>query len=105
VTKSKKTLIPWWSLAVGSSSGHGDAIDLPREETDDMFLCLGNQNISMSKRVYSFTTSGDLSKHYRREHLSNLKKGQQPVCNLCMMLLEHKLHLQNHAMKILGIVS
>jgi hypothetical protein len=28
------------------------------------FLCLGNQNLPMSKRICSFSTPGDLSKHF-----------------------------------------
>jgi hypothetical protein len=69
------------------------------------FLCLGNQNLPMSKRIQSFSTPGNLSKHFQRKHLSNLKKGQEITCNLCKISLQHKMHLQNHAMKIHGTVS
>jgi hypothetical protein len=41
------------------------------------FLCLGNLNLPMGKRVHSFSTPGDLSKHFRRKHLSNLTKDQE----------------------------
>jgi hypothetical protein len=69
------------------------------------FLCLGNQNLQMSKRIHSFTTPGDLSKHFRRWHISNLKNGKEITCNLCNISLQDKMHLQNHAMKIHGTVS
>jgi len=36
------------------------------------FLCLGNEHLPIDKRVYSFKTPGDLSKHFKRKHLSNL---------------------------------
>ena len=69
------------------------------------FLCLGNQNLPMSKRIYSFSTPSDLSKHFQRKHISNLKEGEEITCNLCKISLQHKMHLQNHAMKIHGTVS
>jgi hypothetical protein len=69
------------------------------------FVCLGNQNLSMSKRTSSFSTPGDLSKHFRRKHLSNLKAGEDIICNLCKISLQNKMHLQNHAMSIHGTVS
>jgi hypothetical protein len=69
------------------------------------FLCLGNQNLPMSKRIQSFSTPGNLSKHFQRKHLSNLKKGEEITCNLCKVSLQHKMHLQNHAMKIHRTVS
>jgi hypothetical protein len=29
------------------------------------FICLGNERLPIGKRVYSFHTPGDLSKHFR----------------------------------------
>lgn len=69
------------------------------------FLCLGNENLPIDKRVYSFRTSGDLSKHFRRKHLSNLGVNQRIECKLCSVSLEHKMHLQNHALSIHRTVS
>jgi hypothetical protein len=69
------------------------------------FLCLGNENLPMSKRILSFSTPGGLSKHFRRKHLSNLKQGEGITCNLCKISLQHKMHLQNHAIKIHGTIS
>jgi len=69
------------------------------------FLCLGNEHLPIYKRVYSFKTPGDLSKHFKRKHLSNLSEDKQIECRLCSMSLEHKMHLQNHALSIHGTVS
>jgi hypothetical protein len=69
------------------------------------FLCLGKQNLPMSKRIQSFSTPGNLSKHFQRKHLSNLKKGEYITCNLCRISLQHKMHLQSHAIMIHGTVS
>ncbi|KAF2415628.1 hypothetical protein EJ08DRAFT_673832 [Tothia fuscella] len=34
------------------------------------FLCLGNEKLLLSKRVFSFSSPTDLGKHFRRKHLS-----------------------------------
>jgi hypothetical protein len=69
------------------------------------FVCLGERTLELNKRVYSFASSGDLSKHFKWKHLSNGKAGQRFECKVCRMSLEHKMHLQNHALKIHGTVS
>jgi hypothetical protein len=68
------------------------------------FICLGNESLSVDKRTFSFGTSGDLSKHFRRKHLSNLN--DDPIaCKMCKISLKDKMHLQNHAFRIHGTVS
>jgi len=57
-------------------------------------------NLPMHKRLYSFSTPSDLSKH-----LSNFKEGQPITRNLCCMSLQYKMHLQSYAMKIHRAVS
>lgn len=69
------------------------------------FVYLGERTLELNKRVYSFASSGDLSKHFKRKHLSNGKAGQRFECKVCRMSLEHKMHLQNHALKIHRTVS
>ena len=69
------------------------------------FVCLDNKNLPMSKRTSAFSTPGDLSKHFRRKHLSNLMMDQGIACNLCKISLQNTMHLQNHAMKVHGTVS
>ncbi|KAF2806475.1 uncharacterized protein BDZ99DRAFT_95771 [Mytilinidion resinicola] len=46
------------------------------------FVCLGNENLPTELRTYSFHTSGDLSKHFKRKHLANAGKGESIRCNL-----------------------
>jgi hypothetical protein len=67
------------------------------------FICLGNESAPFNKRVYSFSTPGDLSKHFRRKHLSACDP--RPECKVCKIHLEHKMHLQRHALEIHGTVS
>ena len=68
------------------------------------FLCLGNENLHLAKRVCSFSTPSDLGKHFRR-HLSKIEDGEKIECKVCKMSLEHKMHLQRHAVEIHGTVS
>ncbi|KAH0547739.1 hypothetical protein GP486_008408, partial [Trichoglossum hirsutum] len=41
------------------------------------FVCLGERTLELSKRVYSFASPGDLSKHFKQKHLSKSKAGQR----------------------------
>ncbi|KAL5347682.1 hypothetical protein ACLOAV_007091 [Pseudogymnoascus australis] len=69
------------------------------------FMCLGERNLSFEKRTKSFASPGDLTKHFKRKHLANIKKGDRIGCKVCRMSLEHKPHLRNHAESIHGTVS
>jgi hypothetical protein len=69
------------------------------------FLCLGKQDLPHGSRVYSFSTPGDLSKHFRRKHLSSLEEEERVECDVCKILLDHKMHLQHHALKVHGTVT
>jgi hypothetical protein len=69
------------------------------------FVCLGNKNLPLDKRVHCFSTSTDLSKHFRRRHLSQIKDGEKIGCEVCTISLEHKMHFQRHAIDIYGTVS
>ncbi|KAF1952281.1 hypothetical protein CC80DRAFT_518793 [Byssothecium circinans] len=69
------------------------------------FLCLGNQRLRTDARTYSFHTSGDLSKHFKRKHLQQIKEGDQLSCDLCQVCLGSRMHLQRHALDIHGTVS
>jgi hypothetical protein len=69
------------------------------------FMCLGEPGLPFNKRVYSFATPGDLTKHFKRKHLANHRGGDRLECKVCRMSLDHKMHLQNHAVKIHGTVS
>jgi hypothetical protein len=69
------------------------------------FVCLGEGSLPFEKRVYSFASPGDLTKHFKRKHLANIREGDWIGCKVCRMSLEHKMHLQNHAARIHGTVS
>jgi len=53
------------------------------------FVCLGNKNLPLSKRVHCFGTSTDLSKHFRWRHLSQIKDGEKVGCEVCNISLKH----------------
>ena len=46
------------------------------------FICLGRQNLPFNKRIYAFASPGDLTKHFKRKHLSNSEKGKVRVQRL-----------------------
>ncbi|KAI9761205.1 MAG: hypothetical protein M1840_002005 [Geoglossum simile] len=69
------------------------------------FIYLGEASLLFEKRVYSFASPGDLTKYFKRKHLSNIRGGDWIKCKVCRISLEHKMHLQNHALKIYGTVS
>ena len=69
------------------------------------FLCLARKKLPLDKRVYRFGTPGDLSKHFRRRHLENIRDDDTIECGVCNMPLDDKMHLQNHALRIHGTVS
>ena len=69
------------------------------------FLCLGEQSLLFEKRTKSFASPGDLTKHFKRKHLSNIQEGDRIGCKICRMSLEHISHLRNHAESIHGTVS
>jgi hypothetical protein len=69
------------------------------------FMCLGERNLPFEKRTKSFASPGDLTKHFKRKHLTNIKEGDRIGCKVCRMSLKHKPHLRNHAEIIHGTVS
>lgn len=44
--------------------------------------------------IREFYTAGDLSKHFRRRHLSNLRDGSEIHCQVCELSLDHKMHFR-----------
>ncbi|CAN9242336.1 unnamed protein product [Alternaria alternata] len=69
------------------------------------FLCLGNETLPLAQRIHSFSTPGDLTKHFGRKHLRNIKSSEGLSCNLCKVFLADKKHLQQHAEKVHGTAS
>jgi len=77
----------------------------PKERPTVCFMCLGNEGAPFHVRIYSFSSPSDLSKHFKKKHLKKVEEGEAPGCRLCNMCLDHKMHLQNHALRIHGTVS
>lgn len=78
------------------------------------FMCVGaalslEPDDPRSKElIRDFHTPGDLSKHFRRRHLSHISHTSHDAslrCAVCDMRLTSKMHLQNHAMRVHGTVS
>jgi hypothetical protein len=42
------------------------------------FVCLRQKSLLFEKRVYVFASPGDLTKHFKQKHLSQIKEGQKP---------------------------
>ena len=59
------------------------------------FRCLGRKNLDFKKRVYEFASPGDLTKHFKRKHLSKIQEGDKPWCEVCPMQLNDKEHLRS----------
>ena len=69
------------------------------------FIYLGEASLPFEKRMYSFASLGDLTKHFKQKHLSNIRGGDWIRYKVCRMSLEHKMHLRNHAARIHRTVS
>ncbi|KAH7113155.1 hypothetical protein B0J13DRAFT_631272 [Dactylonectria estremocensis] len=67
-------------------------------------LTLAGDDGAVQDLIHEFYTSGDLTKHLRRKHLSNLQDGYKIQCHVCDMSLDHKMHLKNHALRVHGTV-
>lgn len=75
------------------------------------FLCIGAarslgwNDPQLPQLLREFYTPGDLTKHFRRRHLSRIKEDETLTCQVCELPLEHKMHIQNHALRVHGTVS
>ncbi|KAK8924418.1 hypothetical protein VCV18_004840 [Metarhizium anisopliae] len=73
------------------------------------FICVGKalglapNDPAMTTLTRQFYTPGDLNKHFRRSHLSNMQKDKKIECPACSIPLEHKQHLLAHAQIVHGI--
>ncbi|KAI1157437.1 C2H2 finger domain-containing protein [Nemania serpens] len=70
----------------------GKAMDLPPEEVREGLL-------------HEWYSPQDLTKHFRRRHLSRMQKDNRVHCRVCGITLDHKEHFQNHARRVHGTVS
>ncbi|KAI7758874.1 hypothetical protein LZL87_014215 [Fusarium oxysporum] len=99
-----------------ASSALGDAITSVfvksrMERSRRCFLCVGRATTlqpsdpAIDKLIKPFYSTGDLSRHFKRHHLSNLQPNEKLHCRLCDEALDNKMHLQNHAETVHGTVS
>ncbi|KAK6840677.1 C2H2 finger domain protein [Apiospora arundinis] len=75
------------------------------------FLCVGKacllspEDPLVQELIHEFFMPGDVTKHLRRKHLRKLKDDEPSVCLACDVKLDHKMHLQRHALEIHGTLS
>ncbi|KAK1658505.1 C2H2 finger domain-containing protein [Colletotrichum godetiae] len=75
------------------------------------FVCIGQAHSlppndpRVDDLIQEFYSSNDLTRHFKRKHLSKMKDHDKTECKVCKMPLEHKMHLQNHAFTTHGTVS
>ncbi|KAF5535363.1 C2H2 finger domain-containing protein [Fusarium mexicanum] len=81
------------------------------ERSRRCFLCVGRATTfqpsdpAIERLIKQFYSPGDLSEHFKRHHLFNLGGQENLHCRLCNQILDHKMHLQNHAETVHGTVS
>lgn len=61
------------------------------------FICLGQKDLDIRKRVQKFSSHGDVTKHIKRKHLQNLVSNTMIVCNVCDEKFMEVMHFQRHA--------
>jgi hypothetical protein len=67
------------------------------------FVCLGNPNLTIRERVATYITSGSLSRHFVRKHVSKMQTGQCIDC-ICNVRLTTRKELLVHAERCHGTV-
>ncbi|KAH9903876.1 C2H2 finger domain protein [Xylariomycetidae sp. FL2044] len=82
-----------------------------RERPRRCFICIGAalhlepDDPRIEDLIHEFYTSGDLTRHFKRKHLSLFKLDSAPECKVCDLTLSSRMHLQNHALRVHGTVS
>lgn len=61
------------------------------------FICLGQRDLDITKRVQRFASHGDVTKHIKRKHLQNLVSSTMIACNVCDKKFAEVMHFQRHA--------
>ena len=69
------------------------------------FICLGQPNLDLNKRVQRFATHGDVSKHIKRKHLRHSAMDSSRTCNLGGLQFLEIMHLQRHAIDVHSTVT
>ncbi|KAJ6092776.1 hypothetical protein N7486_008065 [Penicillium sp. IBT 16267x] len=61
------------------------------------FICLGQQDLDITKRVQRCSSHGDVTKHIKRKHLQSLVSNTIIACNVCDEKFTKVMHFQRHA--------
>ncbi|KAI3226235.1 hypothetical protein DTO012A9_9396 [Penicillium roqueforti] len=69
------------------------------------FICLGQKDLDMKKRLQQFASHGDVSKHIKRKHLQNLAANTKIACNICDRDFDKVMHFQRHAIDFHSTVT
>lgn len=94
------------SLAMLSVFVHSE-----KERPRRCFVCIGqalslpSEDHYIGELISEFYMPSDLTKHFKRKHLSKLQRDKPTQCQVCDIKLEHKMHFQNHALRVHGTVS
>ncbi|KAK4148490.1 C2H2 finger domain protein [Chaetomidium leptoderma] len=74
------------------------------------FLCVGKarsvreDDVQFARLVHEFHSPGDVTKHFRRAHLKNLRENEAIRCTACDLALVNEQHLKCHAINVHGTV-
>ncbi|KAH2975874.1 hypothetical protein KXV25_006790 [Aspergillus fumigatus] len=69
------------------------------------FICVGQPNLDIKRRVKQFKEHGDLTKYIRRKHFKRAKMGDPFRCTVCGLQFTDKMHFQRHAIDIHSTVT
>lgn len=69
------------------------------------FMCYGNEKLAIKDRTQRFTSSGNVTRHFRNRHLDKLEDGVSVNCEMCSIHLQGRMELQRHAFDVHGTVS
>lgn len=61
------------------------------------FICLGQSDLDLAKRVQQFSSHGDVTKHIKRKHLQNIMSSTSIACHVCDEKFGEVMHFQRHA--------
>ena len=78
----------------------------PAERPKRCAVCIANEKLPLNARLYEFSSSSDMSKHFKRKHLSRVDQGvEKPACKLCRVELDGQTHFRRHMFEIHGTVT
>ena len=82
-----------------------------KERPKRCFVCVGKAMLlrpddpSVSELISEFYSPSDLARHFHRRHLLELRDNQSMECHVCCLEIDHKKHLQEHALRVHGTRS